>query len=229
MPFPRPLTPCEDPPGQQQAQQQETHAVYSYHSYQQRSEASGQTHGGSYNRASHSSSSADPWRSPTLDVQRGGRQGPPYYQSQADLPPTLHSSHSVHSHTSRTSQYQPSAGPAYPAGHRPSRGDFPTDDYQSSVTMSHTAFDPAISSSHGTMQRHYAGEPATSSRVPHGVSPEIPGLSVKNRERRQIEAPNGTDDRTSPSPTEESSELGFGVKLGGWELWSVHASVSPRV
>jgi hypothetical protein len=164
-----------------------------------------------------------------LDVQRGRRQGPPYYQSRADLPPTLHSSHSEYSHTSSISQYQPSPGPAYPTGHRPSRGDFPTDNYQSSVPMSHTAFDPTISGSQGTMQRHYAREPATSSSVPHGVPPEIPGPSVKNRERRQIEAPNRTDYRTSPSSIEESRELGFGVSLGGWGVWLVHGSVSPRV
>ena len=79
------------------------------------------------------------------------------------------------------------------------------------------------------MQRHYARETATSSRVPHGVPPEIPGPSVKNRERRQIEAHNRTDYRTSPSHIEESRELGFGVNVGGWGLWLVHASVSPRV
>ena len=156
-------------------------------------------------------------------------QGPPYYQSQADLPPTLHTSHSEYSHSSSISQYRPSPGPAYPTGHRPSREDFPTDDYQSSMTMSHTAFDPSISDSQGTMQRHYACEPTTSSRVPYGVPPEIPGLSVKNRERRQIEAHNRTDVRTSPSLIEESRELGFGVNLAGWGLWLVHASVSSRV
>jgi len=229
-PFLRFLTPCEDPP----AQQQETHAFHATsYSYQQRSEASGQTHGQTYgashNRAPRSPSLADPWQSPTLDVPGGRRQGPPYHQPR---PTTLRSSHTVQrSHVwSISSPYPPAANPAYPAGHRPYRGDdlaiaATNAHYQRPLEISHASLDP-ISNSQGNAQLPYGRDPSTLSSVPVGVLPETSGPSIKNGEAHDTK-----DDCTSSSPTEEASEehseIGYGAKLNipGFGVWSVHAFV----
>lgn len=227
-PFLRFLTPCEDPP----AQQQETRAFYATsYSYQQRSEAGGQTHGQTYgashNRASRSSSSADPWQSSTLDVPGGRRQGPSYHQPR---PTTSRSSYSVQrSHVwSVSSPYPPAANPAYPTGHRSYRGDDPAatnTHYQRPLETSHASLDP-ISNSQGNAQLPYGRDPSTLSSVPVGVLPETSGQSIKNRETH-----NTQDDYTSSSPTdetsEEHSEIGYGAKLNipGFGAWSVHPFV----
>jgi homeobox protein YOX1/YHP1 len=242
MPFPRPLTPCEDPP----AQQQQTHDPYlSYPSYQQLSEAryhSDQTHGGSYNGASPSSSSADPWRPPPLDVTGGGRwQGPSYYPSHADLqiPPTsrdLLSPHSVYSLAPNFPQYQSPASPAYPEGHSPSRGAVPTVaaaniHYQRSMAMSHASFDHTIPSSRGTMQLPYARVPTAPSPVPYDVPPKIPGPTIKTKRKRldarQLEALNRAYARTAYPSTEQRQQLARHLDISPRrvQIWLAHAFV----
>ena len=244
------LTPCEDPP----AQQQQTQVPYlTYPLYQQLSEArylggSDQTHSGSYNRALPSSSSLDGSLPPPLDVPRGGMwQGPPYCPSYTDfqIPPTssgLRSPHSVYPPASSFPQYQFPASPAYLTDHSHSRGAVPTvaatsTQYRQPMEMSHASLDRTIRSSQGTTQLPYSRVPTAPST--YDLSPKtsegtIKKKPTKKRKRiypRQLAVLNRTYACTSLPSTKERAQLARDLDMSPRrvQIWWVHAFVYTHV
>jgi homeobox protein YOX1/YHP1 len=245
MPFPRPLTPCKDPPAWKQ--QQHTHTTYlNYPSFQQLSKTryrSSQTHDDSDNSPPPSPSSADLWRPPPLDVPASGRvQGQAYYQYHADLqtPRTsndMRSPHSVYSPASSIPQYQSLTSPAYPAGHSPPRGAVPTDaaaDHQLSLAMSNVSLDYTNPTYRSSRQLPYARAPTAPSPVPYDAPPEIQEPTIKKKRKRadarQLEALNRMYARTAFPSTEERLGLARELDMSARsvQIWLAHAFVYIR-
>lgn len=241
------------PPAQQQQQQQQqtqTHAPYpgyhTYPTYQQLSEARyhGQTHGSSYNRASPSSGSIDPWRPPPLNVPDGGAWQGALYPSHTDMqiPPAssdLRSPNSVYSPTTGFPQYQSPTSPAYPAGHSPSRGAVPTvpaaQTYQQSMAMSHASLERNIPT-RSAPQLPYARAigPPVPSPVPFDIPAENPEPTIKKKRKRadarQLEALNRMYARTAFPSTEERLQLAKDLDMSARsvQIWFQNKRQSSR-
>jgi homeobox protein YOX1/YHP1 len=240
MPFRRRLTPCEDPPSQQQ-QKHAQHSTYPPNPYQQVSKTryhNGQTHAGvSYNRASPPPSSADPWQAPPLDVPVGGRmQGQAYYQYHADLqiPHTSRSPHLLNTPASGITQYQSPAIPAYPARQSPSRGAAPTAAAADTVdgltlAMGHVSLDHSNPISRGSTPLPYSRATPSPSPVPYDVPPETHEPTTKKKRKRadarQLEALNRMYARTAFPSTEERQQVARDLDMSARsvQIWLAHA------
>ena len=240
MPFPRPLTPCKDPPAWKQ--QQHTHATYlNYPSFQQLSKTryrSSHTHDDSDNSPPPSPSSADLWQRPPLDVPASGRvQGQAYYQYHADLqiPHTsndLRSPHSRYSPASSIPQFQSPASTAYPEGHSPSRGAVSTYTVEHlSLAMSNVSLDYTNPMYRGSRPLPHDHVPITPSPVPYDVPPETQEPTIKKKRKRadarQLEALNRMYARTAFPSTEERQQLARDLDMSARsvQIWLVHAFV----
>jgi hypothetical protein len=233
--FPRPLTPCKDPP----AEQRQTHAPYfAYPLYQQLSARyhGDQTHASPYNRALHSSSLADPQRLPALDVPGDGNW-PTYYLPHAgwQVPPTSSDLRSLHSPSLNLSQYQFPASSPNLAGHSRSRGAVPSVAeanalYPQSLEMSHASFDRTISGSRGT-PLPYTRVAAARSPVPYIVPPETPEPTVRKKTKRldayQIEALSRVYACNPYPSTQERRQLASDLDMSARsvQIWFAHTSV----
>ena len=201
-------------------QQQQTYSPNpTYSSYQQLPEEryhGDQTPGGSYNRASPSSSITDHWRlgpSP-LDVPGDGRlQGPPY-SSHGDLriSPTSSDFRSPHSVNS-------------PAPSFPQR--------QQLMGMNHAYLDHTTSSSRGPTQLPNACVPISTSPVLHDVPTATAEPTIKKKRKRadarQLEALNGVYARTAFPSTEERQQLARDLDMSARsvQIWLAHAFLYP--
>lgn len=239
MVFSRPLTSCKDPP----AEHQPTHAPYFSNPlyYQQLSARyhDGQTHGGSYNRALHSSSLAGPQRLPDLDVPGDGnwstRYLPPAGWQVSPYSPTSSDLRPLHSPSLNLSQYQFPASSPNLVGHSPSRGAVPSVAeanalYPQSLEMSHASFDRTISGSRGT-PLPYTRVAAARSPVPYNMPSETPEPTVKKKAKRldahQIEALSRVYACTPYPTTEERRQLASDLDMSARsvQIWFAHTSV----
>ena len=234
--------PCEDPPAQQQLQELPPDPTYA--SIQQLSDTiydSGQTHVGSYNRASPFSGSVDPLYPPPLDVPGDGRwQGQPYYTPNADLqippPNDMRSPHPVYSPASNYPQYYSPASSAYPAGHSSSRGAVhtaaaaPTHHLQP-MAISHAFYLDRANllnpSSRNTTQLPNVRVSNAPSPVPFDVPPETSEPTIKKKRKRadarQLAALNRMYTRGAFPSTEERQQLARDLDMSARSVqnWSV--------
>ena len=218
MPFPWPLTTCEDLP----MQQQQTHSPNpTYSSYQRLPEEryyGDQTPGGSYNRASPSCSLTDHWllEPSPLDVPGGGRlQGPPF-SSHDDLQISFTSSdfrspHSAYSPASNFPQCQQPTG------------------------MNQASLDHTTPSSRGSTQLPNACIPTAPSPALHDVPSETAEPTIKKKRKRadarQLEALNEVYARTAFPSTEERQQLAKDLDMSARsvQIWLAHAFLLPHM